>query len=901
MKNFRTFILFLFLAGSQSALAQGYLHAEGDRIVDGKGENFIIRSIGTGNWMLQEGYMMKTAGIAGTQHEFRKKLEQTIGTARTDSFYVSWLNNHFTRSDVDSMKAWGFNAVRPALHYKWFTLPIEDEPVAGEQTWLETGFRLTDSLVKWCSDNDMYVIFDMHGAPGGQGKNADISDYDPSKPSLWESEANKTKLVALWYKIAERYHDEPWVGGYDLINETNWTFSEPDNQPLKDLYERITDTIRLVDQNHILFIEGNWFANDFSGLTPPWDDNLVYSFHKYWSYNDPGSLDYATWLRNDYNVPLWLGESGENSNTWFTNLIALCEQKNIGWSWWPVKKGGLNNVMRVKVNSDYTRLVNSWRGEADPLTPDEAYNAVMTFSENHRAENCIVQYDVIDAMIRQPFTTALKPYRVHDAADYIFASDYALGRNGHAYFDRDTANYHQDDGEYTQWNTGGHYRNDGVDIERCTDTDTTNGFNVGWINNGEWMVYHLDTDSPLLVDAVFRAASQATGGYAVLEANGKVISDLIYLPATGSWSAWRSTTVTDILLPEGRIELKVRFAGGGVNLNYFRFINSRPVEDAPFLSLLATTGEVSNDITLPLNMPVTSSSLSASDFILRIDGEVVTIQSVHAASGEEKVTIIPGEIIPADADIQLSYMGGSLLSGDRQLSAFQDKKVSNMLADYHDIPGKVEAEDYYRISGLLLEECQDEGGGQNTAYASPGDFVEFILNVEKPGTYQVDMRVALQNGDAQIDFLVERDGIFETEKSPTLKQTGGWQTWQTQPTSINLPGGKVRLRVRAKSGEFNLNWLNLSLLTGNKISSFFEKVLLYPNPASDRLFIRFPEEPGTFTLALFDITGNMLYSAEDNRSRIAMDTSWLNAGIYVLRINGQQQIRSYQLSINNTQ
>ena len=166
-------LAFLLTTGMFTFLsAQGFLHADGDLIVDGDGQPFIIRSIGTGNWMIQEGYMMQTADVAGTQHEFRKKLEQTIGVERTAEFYDAWLENHFTKTDVDSMAAWGFNAVRPALHYKWFTLPIEEEPVPGEQTWLETGFRLTDSLVNWCSENKMYVIFDMHGAPGGQGANA---------------------------------------------------------------------------------------------------------------------------------------------------------------------------------------------------------------------------------------------------------------------------------------------------------------------------------------------------------------------------------------------------------------------------------------------------------------------------------------------------------------------------------------------------------------------------------------------------------------------------------------------------------------------------------------------------------------------------------------------------------
>ena len=173
------------------------------------------------------------------------------------------------------MKAWGFNSVRLPMHYNLFTLPIEEEPVPGENTWLEIGFELTDSVVSWCKQNEMYVILDLHAAPGGQGYDAAISDYDPSKPSLWESVENRNKMASLWKRLAEIYVDEDWVAGYDLLNEPNWDL--PNGTALRNLYEQCTDSIRSVDPDHIIFVEGNWWANDFTGLTPPWDDQLVYS------------------------------------------------------------------------------------------------------------------------------------------------------------------------------------------------------------------------------------------------------------------------------------------------------------------------------------------------------------------------------------------------------------------------------------------------------------------------------------------------------------------------------------------------------------------------------------------------------------------------------------------------
>ena len=111
MLSLRRTLLFgaLVILAIQATSAQGFLHTSGKNIVDPSGENFILRGIGTGNWMLQEGYMMGTPGIRGTQHEFRNSLQQLIGTSRTEEFYEAWLANHFTKQDLDSMKAWGFN------------------------------------------------------------------------------------------------------------------------------------------------------------------------------------------------------------------------------------------------------------------------------------------------------------------------------------------------------------------------------------------------------------------------------------------------------------------------------------------------------------------------------------------------------------------------------------------------------------------------------------------------------------------------------------------------------------------------------------------------------------------------------------------------------------------------
>ena len=400
-------ILCLFLSSCLlDGMGQGFLKVQGPLIVNDKGEKVILRGMGLGGWMLQEGYMLKVGKI-GTQQRIRAKIEELAGREKTTEFYAGWLDNHTRKIDIDSMKSWGFNSVRLPMHYHLYTLAVDEEPVAGKNTWLEKGFALTDSLLSWCKANHMYLILDLHATPGGQGNDLNISDRDPSKPSLWESEANQQKMIALWHKLAQRYVNEPWIGGYDIINEPNWGFSdtadrrgtaEKKNVPLRKLMMEITASIRSVDKNHIIIIEGNGFGNNYRGILPPWDGNMVLSWHKYWNPNTDTAIRSFLELREKYNIPIWLGESGENNNTWYKEAIHLMESHDIGWCWWPLKKIGTNNPLEIRMSPGYKRLVDYWNGKGPRPTEKEAGEALDGLLKDIRLENNIYHKEVTDAL-----------------------------------------------------------------------------------------------------------------------------------------------------------------------------------------------------------------------------------------------------------------------------------------------------------------------------------------------------------------------------------------------------------------------------------------------------------------------------------------------------------------------
>ncbi len=553
------------------ASSQGFLKASGEQIVNAKGEKVILRGMGLGGWMLQEGYMLRVQGIGQQQHVIRGKIEELVGKEKMEEFYNAWLANHTRKIDIDSMAAWGFNSVRLPIHYNLYTLPVEQEPVAGKNTWLEKGFAITDSLLKWCAANKIYLILDLHAAPGGQGNDLNISDRDPSKPSLWQNEDNQKKTIALWRKLAERYVNNPWIGAYDIINEPNWGFekaddkngcAEPTNIPLKKLMVDIMNTIHEVDKNHIIIVEGNCWGNNYNGVFPPWDANTVISFHKYWNYNDQASIQKFIDIRKQYNTPVWLGESGENSNLWFRDAIHLMEKNEIGWAWWPLKKLGFNNPLEVKVPADFQKILSYWDGKGSKPTDDEAYRGLMELSRNLKLENCIYHKDVIDAMFRQVWSNETVPFKKHTAkaGASILAVDYDLGRNGFAYFDKDTANYWVANGKHTSGNQGRTYRNDGVDISKQGDQVYVDHF-----ESGEWLQYTITSTEEKAIN-ISLSVSNKSAGKIILECNEKSYSLDI-----AAKDQLHEVEVKNVSFHKGRNTLRVKVLAGEFNFQSVHF------------------------------------------------------------------------------------------------------------------------------------------------------------------------------------------------------------------------------------------------------------------------------------------------------------------------------------------
>ena len=520
------------------AQAQSFLRADGTRIVNEEGEPVILRGMGLGGWVLQEGYMLQL-GELGQQHVIRARIADLIGEEKTEAFYQAWRANYTTKADIDAMGRWGFNSVRIPIHYDQLTLAADQEPVAGQDTWKEAGFKQIDDLLDWVKANGMYLILDLHAAPGGQGTDLAIAARAPNKPSLWESEENHRKTVAIWRKLAERYADEPSIGAYDIINEPNWDFEAPGgghgcnettNAPLRRLMVDITAAIREVDKRHLVIIEGNCWGNNYRGVMPLWDDNMAISFHKYWNATDRDSIAEFLKLRDENNAPIWLGESGENSNKWFTETIATVENEGVGWAFWPLKKIGFNQPLEITPNAGWPALVAYLTGKGPRPSAAEAERTLMQLA-NHDIlyENTVKHRDVADAMIRQPHSDTAIPFverRFGRQGGVIRAADYDLGRSGVAWLDTYSSNVSGPGPRDPWWNTGRTWRNDGVDIALDAGQPV-----VAEFQTGEWLRYTLTADQA----GVRPITVVGSGGGRVSVSLNRGAPVVVNLPAGPGW------------------------------------------------------------------------------------------------------------------------------------------------------------------------------------------------------------------------------------------------------------------------------------------------------------------------------------------------------------------------------
>ena len=382
-------------------LVKGFLKTKGTTIVNGNDEEIILTGWGLGNWLLCEGYMWLSHN---TRFDRPRRIEAVIreltGSDYEKNFWKQFRANYITKADIFAMAKLGYNSVR--IPFNWRVL-MEDEPGI---TFKEDGFQLLDKVLSWCEESQIYAFLDMHGAPGGQ-TGANIDDSIDDIPRLFIDDDSWDKAIALWKEIASRYHNRYIVGGYDLLNEPirpsnnggDYDYLVP---KLKNFYSEVITEIRKIDKNHLFTIEGHHWATNMEIFDQKYDDNMVIHFHRYACYPDQSAFLEWIKLSKKLNIPLWLGETGENLTEWFAALYPLSVSLGIGYNLWPWKKMNCHNSpLSIPTPANWELLIDYTKGKKRP-SYQEAQTILNEYLENMKIENCVSNDLVTNSVFRSP-------------------------------------------------------------------------------------------------------------------------------------------------------------------------------------------------------------------------------------------------------------------------------------------------------------------------------------------------------------------------------------------------------------------------------------------------------------------------------------------------------------------
>jgi endoglucanase len=220
--------------------------------------------------------------------------------------------------DFQRVKAMGMNSVRFYLNYQWF------ESDSKPYQYKASGWQWLDQNIQWAKQNGISLILNMHVPQGGYQSRGEGD-------ALWTNRENQNRLAALWRAIGDRYKNETTIAGYGLVNEPIPLGSK---RAWQRLAQQLANSIRQVDSNHLLFVEGvigveNFQGVDYSGSANQKmirinDPKTVYEFHFYdpykfthqqftWGYNADGgkypdndlieSPTDLTWYSGTFNNP----------------------------------------------------------------------------------------------------------------------------------------------------------------------------------------------------------------------------------------------------------------------------------------------------------------------------------------------------------------------------------------------------------------------------------------------------------------------------------------------------------------------------------------------------------------------------------------------------------------------
>ncbi len=341
-----------------------------------EGKPFMIKGFGLGSFLNIEHFMLKLVGI---EQNIRKAFIDVYGEEGAKIFWKNFENAYFNKKDGQFLKEIGVNTIRLPFNYHLF---YNDE----EDCFNEEGFSSLDRVIKICEENGIFVILDLHATPGGQNPDWH-SDNLTGESLFWHYGAFQKRVIDLWRMISERYKDNSTILGYDVLNEPVIEDRKISGKIVNNFYKKLVANIREIDKNHIIFLEGDFYASDTKSFEILEYDKIAYSIHfypfffveknlkKYLKMNREERLKFFySILKNiveDIKIrlgkPVWCGETGIPYRLKYIGLLEdlldetleFFEREKISWSIWTYKDAGAMGALFIDENSEWSKMSES--------------------------------------------------------------------------------------------------------------------------------------------------------------------------------------------------------------------------------------------------------------------------------------------------------------------------------------------------------------------------------------------------------------------------------------------------------------------------------------------------------------------------------------------------------------
>lgn len=321
---------------------EDFLVTKGNKIYNQKGDEILLHGVNLGSWLIQEDWLSPYEQ-AQDHYNILEALTDRFGADGAYELMNTYQDNWITEYDLDQIKEMGFNCVRVPFWYRNFYSDDNGTKILDQNG--EWDFHYLDWIVRECSERRIYVILDMHGAPGFQsdaphsGKRDSCRLYEDSE----EGEFFRTLTDELWTAIASRFNGNPAVAMYDLLNEPSCdcVYGEVTRRinNTKE-YKRLYKTVRAVDKEHIITLECIWTAFALPHKELAGFENVVYQVHFYQK-SDFIFVLFVTLTKLYYpNVPLMMGEFYPLGTTTWKSCFNAMKKLNYNWMLWTYKASG---------------------------------------------------------------------------------------------------------------------------------------------------------------------------------------------------------------------------------------------------------------------------------------------------------------------------------------------------------------------------------------------------------------------------------------------------------------------------------------------------------------------------------------------------------------------------------